>query len=285
MTHYDVQLIGGIVLHQGKIAEMATGEARPRGNPPVFLRSLAGSSVHVVTVGDYLAKRDSSGWARSTCSTEPPSTASTSTSQTPSSAERLMECDITYGTNNEFGFDYLRDNMAAGPTSLVRRKHYYAINRRGRLGAHRRRPYTPHHIRPRAQGRRPALPPLPGKRREGRPRTAGPRQRHPRQGKGQARLRRQGQSRRKAPSSSSAHSRACPKDTALIASSARRACARFSSDRGTLSPGQRPRDARRDRSPLLRNRREEPLGRTHRQGHRRAHGPFGRPPVLRPPRH
>ena len=102
MIHYDVQLFGGTVLHQGKIAEMATGEGKTLvATLPVFLNALTGNGVHVVTVNDYLAKRDSEWMA--------------------------YQADITFGTNNEFGFDYLRDNMAVSPADLVQRSHNYAI--------------------------------------------------------------------------------------------------------------------------------------------------------------
>ena len=128
MTHYDVQLIGGIVLHQGKIAEMATGEGKTLvATLPVFLRSLAGRGVHVVTVNDYLAKRDSE-WMGPLYMFHGASVDCIDKHQ-PNTLERrkAYECDITYGTNNEFGFDYLRDNMAMSPDDLVQRKHYYAI--------------------------------------------------------------------------------------------------------------------------------------------------------------
>ncbi len=128
MAHYDVQLIGGIVLHQGKIAEMATGEGKTLvATLPVFLRSLAKRGVHVVTVNDYLAKRDSE-WMGPLYMFHGSSVDCIDKTE-PNSPERrkAYECDITYGTNNEFGFDYLRDNMAMNPLDLVQRKHYYAI--------------------------------------------------------------------------------------------------------------------------------------------------------------
>ncbi len=128
MTHYDVQLIGGIVLHQGKIAEMATGEGKTLvATLPVFLRSLSGRGVHVVTVNDYLSKRDSE-WMGPLYMFHGASVDCIDKHQpnTPQ-RRRAYECDITYGTNNEFGFDYLRDNMAMSPADLVQRKHYYAI--------------------------------------------------------------------------------------------------------------------------------------------------------------
>ncbi len=128
MVHYDVQLIGGIALHQGKIAEMATGEGKTLvATLPVFLRSLAGRGVHVVTVNDYLSKRDSE-WMGPLYMFHG-STVDCIDKHEPNSAARRNAylCDITFGTNNEFGFDYLRDNMAMAPDDIVQRKHYYAI--------------------------------------------------------------------------------------------------------------------------------------------------------------
>ncbi len=128
MVHYDVQLIGGIVLHQGKIAEMATGEGKTLvATLPVFLRSLTGRGVHVVTVNDYLSKRDSE-WMGPLYMFHGQSVDCIDKHQ-PNSSERRAAymCDITFGTNNEFGFDYLRDNMAMAPSDMVQRKHYYAI--------------------------------------------------------------------------------------------------------------------------------------------------------------
>ncbi len=128
MVHYDCQIIGGIVLHQGKIAEMATGEGKTLvATLPVYLNALAGKGVHVVTVNDYLAKRDSEwmgamyeflGLTVDCIDKHEPNSAA---------RRRAYLCDITYGTNNEFGFDYLRDNMTGNPEELVQRKHHYAI--------------------------------------------------------------------------------------------------------------------------------------------------------------
>ena len=128
MVHYDVQLFGGVVLHKGKIAEMATGEGKTLvATLPVFLNALTGNGVHVVTVNDYLAKRDSEwmgplymfhGLSVDCIDKHQPNTPQ---------RRRAYECDITFGTNNEFGFDYLRDNMAMSPQDMVQRKHYYAI--------------------------------------------------------------------------------------------------------------------------------------------------------------
>ena len=128
MVHYDVQLIGGIVLHNGKIAEMATGEGKTLvGTLPVYLNALPGKGVHVVTVNDYLAKRDSEWMGmlfefhglKVDCIDK----------YEPHSEERKNAylADITYGTNNEFGFDYLRDNMSRNPDELVQREHNFAI--------------------------------------------------------------------------------------------------------------------------------------------------------------
>ncbi len=128
MVHYDVQLIGGVVLHQGKIAEMATGEGKTLvATLPVFLRSLSGRGVHVVTVNDYLSKRDSE-WMGPLYMFHG-STVDCIDKHQPNTPSRraAYNCDITFGTNNECGFDYLRDNMAMTPQDMVQRKHYYAI--------------------------------------------------------------------------------------------------------------------------------------------------------------
>ncbi len=128
MVHYDVQLIGGVALHQGKIAEMATGEGKTVvATLPVFLNALAGKGVHIVTVNDYLSKRDSE-WMGPIYEFHGLSVDCIDKHQ-PNSAERrkAYNADITFGTNNEFGFDYLRDNMAINPEDLVQRKHHYAI--------------------------------------------------------------------------------------------------------------------------------------------------------------
>ncbi len=128
MVHYDVQLIGGYVLHTGKISEMATGEGKTLvATLPVFLNALAGRGVHIVTVNDYLAKRDSE-WMGPIYMFHGISVDCIDKHQ-PNSVERRQayNADITFGTNNEFGFDYLRDNMAVEPADLVQRKHHYAI--------------------------------------------------------------------------------------------------------------------------------------------------------------
>jgi preprotein translocase subunit SecA len=128
MIHYDVQLIGGVVLHQGKIAEMQTGEGKTLvATLPLYLNALTGNGVHLVTVNDYLAKRDST-WKAPIFEFHGLTVDCIDNHQPNTEARRkAYEADITYGTNNEFGFDYLRDNMAHSPEDLVQRKHNYAI--------------------------------------------------------------------------------------------------------------------------------------------------------------
>jgi len=128
MIHYDVQLIGGIVLHEGKIAEMQTGEGKTLvATLPLYLNALTGNGVHLVTVNDYLAKRDST-WKAPLFEFHGLTVDCIDNHSPNSDARRkAYEADITYGTNNEFGFDYLRDNMAHSPEDLVQRKHNYAI--------------------------------------------------------------------------------------------------------------------------------------------------------------
>ncbi|MCI1719465.1 MAG: preprotein translocase subunit SecA [Bacteroidales bacterium] len=128
MVHYDVQLIGGIVLHQGKISEMATGEGKTLvATLPVFLNALAGKGVHMVTVNDYLAKRDSE-WMGPLYEFHGLSVDCIDKHEPNSEARKqAYRADVTFGTNNEFGFDYLRDNMAINTEDLVQRKHHYAI--------------------------------------------------------------------------------------------------------------------------------------------------------------
>ena len=128
MIHYDVQLFGGVVLHKGRIAEMATGEGKTLvATLPVFLNALAHKGVHVVTVNDYLARRDAE-WMGPMYQFHGLSVACIDNTR-PNSPERRKAymADITFGTNNEFGFDYLRDNMASAPKDLVQRKHHFAI--------------------------------------------------------------------------------------------------------------------------------------------------------------
>src|ERR1039457_956991 len=125
MLHYDVQLIGGIVLHDGKIAEMATGEGKTLvGTLPIYLNALAGRGVHIVTVNDYLARRDSE-W-NGTIFEFLGLTVDCIDKHEPNSEARkkAYNSDITYGTNNEFGFDYLRDNMVNNPDDMVQREHH-----------------------------------------------------------------------------------------------------------------------------------------------------------------
>ena len=128
MVHYDVQLFGGVVLHKGRIAEMATGEGKTLvATLPVFLNALAGKGVHVVTVNDYLARRDSE-WMGPMYEFHGLSVDCIDNHQPNSAARRKAYlADITFGTNNEFGFDYLRENMAIQPQDLVQRKHHFAI--------------------------------------------------------------------------------------------------------------------------------------------------------------
>ncbi len=128
MVHYDVQLIGGVVLHQGRIAEMATGEGKTLvATLPVFLNALTGRGVHIVTVNDYLAKRDSE-WMGPIFQFHGLSVDCIDKHEPNSESRRKAYlADVTYGTNNEFGFDYLRDNMAINPDDLVQRKHNYVI--------------------------------------------------------------------------------------------------------------------------------------------------------------
>lgn len=128
MVHYDVQLFGGVVLHKGRIAEMATGEGKTLvGTLPIFLNALTGRGVHVVTVNDYLSKRDSE-WMGPLFQFHGLSVDCIDKHEPNSEARRQAYlADITYGTNNEFGFDYLRDNMAVNPSDLVQRPHNYAI--------------------------------------------------------------------------------------------------------------------------------------------------------------
>ncbi|RAR46569.1 preprotein translocase subunit SecA [Flavobacterium lacus] len=128
MIHYDVQLIGGVVLHQGKIAEMQTGEGKTLvATLPLYLNALTGNGVHLVTVNDYLAKRDST-WKAPLFEFHGLTVDCIDNHQPNTDARRkAYDADITYGTNNEFGFDYLRDNMAHSPNDLVQRKHNYAI--------------------------------------------------------------------------------------------------------------------------------------------------------------
>ncbi len=127
MIPYDVQMIGGIVLHQGKISEMTTGEGKTLvAVAPVYLNALAGRGVHIVTVNDYLAKRDSE-WMSPVYNFLGMKVGSIQSNMDNDMRKKYYNCDITYGTNNEFGFDYLRDNMVIDITHCVQREHWYAI--------------------------------------------------------------------------------------------------------------------------------------------------------------
>ena len=128
MVHYDVQLIGGVALHRGKVAEMQTGEGKTLvATLPMFLNALTGRGVHLVTVNDYLARRDAE-WMGPLFQFHGLTIDCIDRHQPNSEARRnAYKCDIVYGTNNEFGFDYLRDNMAMRPDQLVQGKHHYAI--------------------------------------------------------------------------------------------------------------------------------------------------------------
>ena len=125
--HYDVQLMGGIILHQGKIAEMKTGEGKTLVSTlPVYLNALSGNGVHVVTVNDYLAKRDSS-WMGKVYSFLGLSVGCIENEMGDEARKKNYNCDVTYGTNNEFGFDYLRDNMKYNINEMVQRDHFFCI--------------------------------------------------------------------------------------------------------------------------------------------------------------
>ena len=127
MVPYDVQLIGGIALHQGKISEMATGEGKTLvATMPIYLNALVGEGVHLVTVNDYLARRDSE-WMGEVYKFLGLTIGCIQHDMDFGERRAQYACDITYGTNNEFGFDYLRDNMAIGPEYRVQRRHFYAI--------------------------------------------------------------------------------------------------------------------------------------------------------------
>ena len=127
MRHFDVQLIGGIILHQGRIAEMKTGEGKTLvGTLPVYLNALTGRGVHVITVNDYLAKRDSE-WMGKLYRFLGLSVGLAISGMNPKEKQKAYAADITYGTNNEFGFDYLRDNMVIYKEDIVQRPLYYAI--------------------------------------------------------------------------------------------------------------------------------------------------------------
>merc|ERR1711969_483446 len=125
--HFDVQLMGGIILHQGKIAEMKTGEGKTLVSTlPVYLNSLIGKGVHVVTVNDYLAKRDSE-WMGQIYKFMGLSVGCITNEMNDVDRKKNYNCDVTYGTNNEFGFDYLRDNMKYDINEMVQRDHFFCI--------------------------------------------------------------------------------------------------------------------------------------------------------------
>ena len=127
MRHFDVQLIGGMVLHDGAIAEMKTGEGKTlTATLPVVLNSLAGRGVHVVTVNDYLARRDAM-WMKPIYDLLGVSVGVIQSEMTPAQRREMYACDVTYGTNSEFGFDYLRDNMKESPDRMVQRGLYYGV--------------------------------------------------------------------------------------------------------------------------------------------------------------
>ena len=148
MRHYDVQLVGGIVLHQGKIAEMKTGEGKTLvATLPCYLNGLEGKGVHVVTVNDYLAARDAE-WMGKLYGFLGLSTGVVVPGQTNAPKKRAYDCDITYGQNNEFGFDYMRDNMKFSIYDYVAARSELRDRRRGRLDSDRRGANAAHHQRP-----------------------------------------------------------------------------------------------------------------------------------------
>ncbi len=157
MRLYDVQLIGAQVLHSGKIAEMKTGEGKTfAAVPAVYLNALAGRGVHVVTVNDYLARRDAE-WMREVYTALGVSVGVIESMMDPATRREAYACDVTYGTNSEFGFDYLRDNMAVRLEDTVQRGHFFCIVD-GRLDPHRRGPHAAHHLRHPGGGGRHVLP-------------------------------------------------------------------------------------------------------------------------------
>ncbi len=150
--HYDVQLIGGMVLHDGAIAEMRTGEGKTlTATLPVFLNTLAGDSVHVVTVNDYLARRDSE-WMKPIYEALGVSVAALQDGDDHATRQRKYACDVTYGTNSEFGFDYLRDNMSRRARALRPARPRLRDRGRGRQHPHRRGADAADHLRPARTG-------------------------------------------------------------------------------------------------------------------------------------
>ena len=146
--HFDVQLIGGMILHEGKISEMKTGEGKTLvATLPVYLNALAGKGVHVVTVNDYLAKRDSE-WMGQIYNFLGLTTGVIVHGLDDEERKKQYACDVTYGTNNELGFDYLRDNMKYRLEDMVQRGHIYRDRRRGGLDPDRRGAHAADHLRP-----------------------------------------------------------------------------------------------------------------------------------------
>ncbi len=146
--HFDVQLIGGMVLHEGDIAEMKTGEGKTLvATLAVYLNALAGKGVHVVTVNDYLARRDAA-WMGEIYSFLGMTTGVIVHGLDDNERKQAYSCDITYGTNNEYGFDYLRDNMKYRLEDMVQRGHFFAIVDEVELDPDRRSPYSADHFRP-----------------------------------------------------------------------------------------------------------------------------------------
>ncbi len=168
MVHFDVQLIGGMVLHRGTIAEMATGEGKTLvATLPLYLNALTGRGVHLVTVNDYLARRDSE-WMGQLYSFLGLTVGCIQHDQPPERAPRAVRCDITYGTNSEFGFDYLRDNGMATSREQQVQRALLRDRRRSGLGPHRRSPHAAHHLRP-GHRRDASVRPLQAARRTARP--------------------------------------------------------------------------------------------------------------------
>ena len=159
MRHFDVQLIGGMVLHGGNIAEMKTGEGKTlTATLAVVLNSLPGTGVHVVTVNDYLARRDAE-WMSPIYDALGVKVGVLQNMQTYEDKHVAYAADVTYGTNSEFGFDYLRDNMATAIEEKVQRGHPFADRRRGRQHPHRRGAHAADHLGRAGAGGR-ALPPV-----------------------------------------------------------------------------------------------------------------------------
>ena len=154
MRHFDVQLIGGMVLHHGKIAEMKTGEGKTLvATLPVYLNALAGKGVHVVTVNDYLARRDAEWMGAALQLPRPRGRRDRARPRPTPSGSDAYAADITYGQNNEFGFDYLRDNMKFAPGGLRPARAQLRHRRRGRLDPDRRGAHAAHHLRARPRSR------------------------------------------------------------------------------------------------------------------------------------